>query len=529
MLVNLRRVLAVGTAAALSLLTLNTAASPAQAAPQACDGVWVVAQPSDAASATVTCATSYADGIAATTSAGHVVDGSNSEWGFLVSQIDAMPENPDFASNGGYFWGFCTAEVSSAGVIGPWVTSGTGASDTNPAKGTAIGWRLTNSEDFTAATVCPQAVQVPEEASPSPTPTETTTASPSPTPTETITPTPTPTPTPTAPATGTASVAAAATWLNASVPSTWDGAGSALDVGLALATQECTFTTNLTKIRDYLAKQADSYSKTNPVAAGKLAIFATAVGDDPTDFGGVNLVKRVLDATEAGGRIGSSDFSFGQALAMIGLGRTGSAPTEQMVTYLLGQQLASGAWGFGATSDPDSTALALIALSDETITPTEATKAAVAKAVAWAASSQQPAGYWENFSPVDSTSLLGSALKLHGVDTSSALAWLGIQQLTNGAFSNSLNGKEADQLATANALYLLSGVSLATVSAPLAICAETDESTDEEPAKAEELANTGANAASLPIGLAGIGLVALGGVALILRRERQASVRRVQR
>ena len=245
------------------------------------------------------------------------------------------------------------------------------------------------------------------------------------------------------------------------------------------------------------------------------------------DFGGVNLVKPVLDATESSGRIGSSDFAFGHALAMIGLDRSGSAPTEKMVSYLLSQQLASGAWGFGATADPDTTALALIALSSEVTTPTDATKAAVAKAIAWAASSQKADGYWENYSPVDSTSLLASALKLHGVDTAKALAWLGTQQLSNGAFSNSLNGTEANQLATANALYLLSGVSLATVSAPLSICAESPAEPSES-AKAEQLANTGTLGSALPLGAAGIGAVALGGILLIVRRERYAA-RRAQR
>ncbi|HQD97904.1 MAG TPA: hypothetical protein PLO15_10930, partial [Propionicimonas sp.] len=320
-------------------------------------------------------------------------------------------------------------------------------------------------------------------------------------------------------------------WLNASVPKKWDGAGAALDVGLALATRECDFTTTLGDIRDYLVKQADAYSKTSPYAAGKLAIFASAVGDDPADFGGVNLVKRVLDAVEASGRIGSSDFAFGHALAMIGLDRSGSAPTEKMVDYLLSQQLASGAWGFGATADPDTTALALIALSSEVITPTDATKAAVAKAVAWAATSQKAEGYWANYSPVDSTSLLASALKLHGVDTAKALAWLGTQQLRNGAFANSLNGTEANQLSTATALYLLSGVTFATVSAPLDICAEdTGEASESASAaaKSEQLANTGARGNALPLGLAGLGAVALGGVLLIVRRERYAA-RRAQR
>ncbi len=181
-----------------------------------------------------------------------------------------------------------------------------------------------------------------------------------------------------------------------------------------------------------------------------------------------------------------------------------------MVEYLISLQMDNGAWGFGTTADPDATALALTALSDSVVTPTAEITAAIAKAKTWAAGAKQPAGYWENYSPVDSTSLLGAALKAHGVNVSGPLAWMGTQQLTNGAFPNELNGTTANQMATANAMYLLTSKTYATVSAPLSTCRADDTS-------GKTLANTGTSA-SWPLGIAGVGFVALGAALVRLRR-----------
>jgi hypothetical protein len=273
----------------------------------------------------------------------------------------------------------------------------------------------------------------------------------------------------------------------------------------------------LASIRTYLTKQADSYSATSAYAAAKLAIFASAVGDDPTHFGGVNLADRILAGADANGRLGtSSSFPFGQALAMIGLKRSGGTVTPAMINYLVGQQLSSGAWGFGSSADPDATSLALIALSSRVITPDAATDAAVNKATSWAASVKKPAGYWDNYSPVDSTSLMVSALTMHGISVDDSLAWLAGKQLSNGGFSNTLTGTNADQMATASAMFALAGTSYATVSAPLDTCSKSSDgkSTEDD----SKLANTGM--ASWPLGGAGLGLVALGAALVLLRRDR---------
>lgn len=282
------------------------------------------------------------------------------------------------------------------------------------------------------------------------------------------------------PSTGTPAVALAAKkpsatkaakYLAKAAPKKWTSAAQALDVGLGLVTTGCAQVKTVKSIRTYLKKKAAGYA-TTAAAAGKLAVFAVAVGDKATSFGGVNLVARIQSKTTAG-RVDGKDFSFGQALAMIGLSRGGTKPSAAMVDYLIGQQHSDGGFGYGAgASDPDYTALALMALSPRIVTSTAATRSAVARAIQWAKDAQTTSGYWKNYSPIDSTGLLGSALKLNGVNTSKALAWLGSKQLSSGGFANSLSGKKANRLATAEALYLITGKSLATVSAPLKKCSK---------------------------------------------------------
>ena len=313
----------------------------------------------------------------------------------------------------------------------------------------------------------------------------------------------------------------AAAWLATTVPDALTAAGSATDVGLSLATQKCSYATDLKKINTYLADHANDYSQSSAYAAGKLAVFADAVGEDPLNFGGVDLKERILAGAGSNGRLGSaSDFSFGQALAMIGLKRAGTTPSDAMVDYLVGKQLASGAWGFGTTADPDTTALALVALSDDVITPTAATKAAVTKALAWAASNKKSDGYWTNYSPVDSTALLASALQAHGVTVTDSLTWLRGQQVKDGGFPNQLNGTTSNQMSTANALFALTSTTYATVSAPLASCkTSTSGSGSDAGEDAATLPRTGSDA-SWPLGWAGLGLIVLGSVLVANRTER---------
>lgn len=154
---TLARALAVG-AAALAMLTMTTGVVPAHAAAPTCAGVWVVVQPDEAAaaSASAKCATEYANGTQALTSAGFALE----ESGGMVSRINALPTDGNYATNGGYYWSYWHTTVTTDGTLGKWEYYSTGAAASKPAIGTAEGWLLTKS---TAATG-PAMAQIPTTA-----------------------------------------------------------------------------------------------------------------------------------------------------------------------------------------------------------------------------------------------------------------------------------------------------------------------------------------------------------------------------
>lgn len=499
MLPRLTRVVAVGIAATLTslgLLAAPTATAAPTTTPTSCSGVWVAVQ-FDTGAPVLGCATDYSDNTTMLDSAGFSVVTSTSTYGLSLDQIDAKP-----GTGTTFYWYQASAPIAADGSIGTW-TAGNGFGVDTPDPTKISGFRLT---DYTTAgwpPDAPEITSVPVATTPAP-------ATPDPS-----------TPPKDASPSDTTTAQKAAAWLATTVPDALTAAGSATDVGLSLATQKCSYATDLKKINTYLADQANDYSQSSAYAAGKLAVFADAVGEDPLNFGGVDLKERILAGAGSNGRLGSaSDFSFGQALAMIGLKRAGTTPSDAMVDYLVGKQLASGAWGFGTTADPDTTALALVALSDDVITPTAATKAAVTKALAWAASNKKSDGYWTNYSPVDSTALLASALQAHGVTVTDSLTSLRGQQVKDGGFPNQLNGTTSNQMSTANALFALTSTTYATVSAPLASCkTSTSGSGSDASEDAATLPRTGSDA-SWPLGWAGLGLIVLGSVLVANRTER---------
>jgi hypothetical protein len=516
----LRKALAVGITAALASITLITA-TPAQAAdPSSCAGVWVLTQSGDSETPTLSCSTNPGDGLATTTDAGHDV---NAPGGF-VSQIDSLPTNTDWSTNGGLWWAFCTATVATDGSL-EWTVSSVGANEVNPEAGTAIGWRLTDSTAWPAATadVCPTRVSVPA-ASPSPSPTETspTTTSPSPTATATTTPSATTTAEPSQAA------AAAATYLRKHLPS--EGAASAVYAALGMASLgQCSYATPIRQMVALAKRDAADYLGSSPGSrAAYLSILASAVGEDPHDFGGIDLLATIADDTAADGGVGSFVSPFGQGLAIIAYVRAGDPVPAAVVTTLLGQQDVSGAFGYsyGGTfyADFDSTGIAIQALH-----AVGGHDAAITAAVNWAAAQQTGTGYWPNeYSPVDSTGVLGSSLALLGQDTSAAVTWMTGQQLSNGGLPSTLDGTQANLMATFDGVMLLSGSSLLTVSLPLASC-QAESGSDSGATDSEQLANTGATTAALGYGLAGIALVGIGGLALIGRNRLTPRARRALR
>jgi len=110
----------------------------------------------------------------------------------------------------------------------------------------------------------------------------------------------------------------------------------------------------------FLRANVDSYvTQSGADGPGQLALLildAEAGGADPTDFGGTNLVARLLATEQASGLFGTANqlvnYSAGnyeqglalQALAVAGV--KGGSRIGSAVSYLLGQQCPDGGWSF---------------------------------------------------------------------------------------------------------------------------------------------------------------------------------------
>lgn len=276
------------------------------------------------------------------------------------------------------------------------------------------------------------------------------------------------------------------------------------------------------------AKTVDAWLKTKAssvTSAGQLAklvIAAAAMGDDPTAYGGVDLVAKLTAAVTATGSDLSNPYT--DSLLIIALSRAGATVPTSLVDALVTRQNAEGEFYFGTVgasdyfADPDSTGLALSALS---LVSSPAAKAAVTRGVAWAQKNEKSAGYWDSYSPVNTTGLVGSALKSHGVDVSKAVAWMIGQQAKAGGkgLPAALDDPTPDAYATAQGLLLLGGVSLATVkfvgAAPSASAPPTT-----PPLPATGDGGDGTSEAGLLMLLGGGSVIALGGAAAARLRRR---------
>ncbi|MFN2252398.1 MAG: prenyltransferase/squalene oxidase repeat-containing protein [Anaerolineae bacterium] len=118
-------------------------------------------------------------------------------------------------------------------------------------------------------------------------------------------------------------------------------------------------------LTDYLAGQAAEYAALGPSAAGKLATAVVALGADPRDFGGVDVVGAISETYVADGRFGAGG-TWDNAWAMIGLAAAGEPVPATAVDVLESASADGGGWGFEADADAptaDSTGLALQALA----------------------------------------------------------------------------------------------------------------------------------------------------------------------
>jgi len=190
---------------------------------------------------------------------------------------------------------------------------------------------------------------------------------------------------------------------------------------------------------------------------------------------------------------------------------------------LVAGQDPSGAFGYTYSGtfypDYDTTGLAVEALS-----AAHGDSKVIAQAIAWALSEQTGAGYWPNpYSPVDSTGILGSGLEFAGTSSGNAASWLRSVQLADGGFPASLESTTSNVMATADAMWLLAGSNLVTVSMLRCAATTTDPTVSITAGTgASTLADTGSPDDG-PIGALAVSMLVVGaGVLVLRRRQRQA-------
>jgi hypothetical protein len=219
---------------------------------------------------------------------------------------------------------------------------------------------------------------------------------------------------------------------------------------------------------DYLTTGAQ-WGAPDEIYAGSVAkgaVLAQVAGQEPTSFGGVDLVrrleKRVSGRTPIVGRIqdkAAVDYAnvIGQAYAARALADAGSDKADEVRGYLLQQQCSNGyfrltlprkakqdqscdAGSSAGISAPDTDATALAVLSLRSLpTRTKRVRAAIADAVSWLERRQRRNGSFgggtmTEESNANSTGLAGWALGDAGsCDAAAAAArWVGRMQVPSG-------------------------------------------------------------------------------------------------
>jgi hypothetical protein len=178
-------------------------------------------------------------------------------------------------------------------------------------------------------------------------------------------------------------------------------------------------------------------------AAGKAALAAKALGLDPKDVNGTNLVAKINAGFDADTFRYSPGDDFSQSIAMLGLACTGNTVPAVASDALQKAQLESGGWGFGGAADPDTTAIAIEALVAVGVAKADPT---LVHALAYLKEAQGDDGGWGydvTASNASSTAFVVQALLSLGENPESAvytksgatpIAFLLSQQKADGSF-----------------------------------------------------------------------------------------------
>ncbi|MFD6972224.1 prenyltransferase/squalene oxidase repeat-containing protein [Streptomyces sp. NPDC059949] len=220
---------------------------------------------------------------------------------------------------------------------------------------------------------------------------------------------------------------------------------------------------------------------------GKAAVLAEAVGRDPRNFGGQDLISALAKITcqaktatrqecAAKGNYAYATSVFKQSLGVIAQVRAGeTAAAAEPIAYLKSLQDPSGGWvsliGEPSTTEVDSTAMAAMTVD---LLPDADSQRAVDKALAWLAAQQKADGGFEGASgnSVNSAALAVQGLSLDAAKYSAQIAkartFLASQQNADGGF-NVAKGSQpgSDVRASTQAISGTTGISFGTLTRSL--------------------------------------------------------------
>ncbi|MCX6069778.1 MAG: cell wall anchor protein [Chloroflexi bacterium] len=215
---------------------------------------------------------------------------------------------------------------------------------------------------------------------------------------------------------------------------------------------------------DLLRVAVSSGSVVGPGAFAKVTLAVVAAGDEPRDFGGVDLVGKILQGYSSdAGMFGGGPYD--SALAIQALAAAGEPLPEGAIAGLLATRLADATYSFNGdqalgAGDSNTTAMAVMAL----IAAGE--RDDVAPSLAYFRSVQNEDGGWTYQKPsafgedtdANSTALVLQALAAAGEDLAAwndpAQALLALQ-LPSGAFIFNAANSSENLLATVQALPAL--------------------------------------------------------------------------
>ncbi|MDQ4075072.1 MAG: terpene cyclase/mutase family protein [Chloroflexota bacterium] len=216
---------------------------------------------------------------------------------------------------------------------------------------------------------------------------------------------------------------------------------------------------------DFLATNASEVDSSGLLA--KLILSAVATGQDPTNFGGVNLVERLMEQYNPDtGRF--EGIVTDHAYAMLALSAAGEEIPDQARQALIDLQGDQGGWSFDGEGQPDTntTALAIQALiaADEPVDSTP-----IVTALAFLRSQQNPNGGFPYQTPsefgtesdANSTAWVIQALLAADQNLSqwgNPQEFLASLQMENGAFQWQEGVEGSNLLATTQAVPALEEV-----------------------------------------------------------------------